>query len=402
MRRRYLSLLLSAVLAATLLLQPAHAAFFDVHDSDWYYDSVLYARDHGLFRGVTTIEFAPGDIMSRAMFVTVMFRAARAEDVYAPSGFSDVESGSWYDAAVRWGKATGIVEGTSDTTFSPDAPVTREDMCTFMLRLSEQLSFSLPEQAEPMDFTDAADIHAYALEAVKTCQTSGLITGYEDGAMRPANPAARAEVSTIFARLGRLLEAQGLPVGPGYQPWDDWALTLVNRWNYIPDGYVDHISLSGVGSGYQLDSRICSDFQEMIRDMRRAGLSPSINSAFRTNSYQNGLYQKQIKKQLSYGYSYQKAVEQAQMWVAVPGTSEHELGLAVDISMYKNDSKAIYAWLQNNSYHYGFIYRYASDKIDITGVYNEPWHYRYVGRDHAYAIYQSGLCLEEYLDVYTR
>ena len=100
------------------------------------------------------------------------------------------------------------------------------------------------------------------------------------------------------------------------------------------------------------------------------------------------------------GYSEAEARRLAEQWVAVPGTSEHQLGLAVDISMEDTATQTtsdMWQWLMKNSYKYGFILRYPEDKTNITGISYEPWHYRYVGREAAEEIYRSGLCLEEYL-----
>ena len=100
------------------------------------------------------------------------------------------------------------------------------------------------------------------------------------------------------------------------------------------------------------------------------------------------------------GYSRTEAKKKAEAWVAVPGTSEHQLGLAVDINADTSvcSKDAVYDWLDQNSYKYGFIHRYPSDKTDITGVINEPWHYRYVGVEAATEIHEKGITLEEYLD----
>ena len=94
------------------------------------------------------------------------------------------------------------------------------------------------------------------------------------------------------------------------------------------------------------------------------------------------------------------AEETAMEWVALPGTSEHQLGLAVDINAdtSKCSRDDVYNWLLENSYKYGFIQRYPSGKTSITGVANEPWHYRYVGKKAAEEIHQSGMCLEEYVE----
>lgn len=90
----------------------------------------------------------------------------------------------------------------------------------------------------------------------------------------------------------------------------------------------------------------------------------------------------------------------AEQWVAIPGTSEHQIGLAVDISVEDGSGQAasdVWQWLRENSYKYGFILRYPEDKTDITGISYEPWHYRYVGKETAEEIYRQGVCLEEYL-----
>jgi D-alanyl-D-alanine carboxypeptidase len=174
----------------------------------------------------------------------------------------------------------------------------------------------------------------------------------------------------------------------------------VNRWNPFPEGYTDNIQLAYMG--YQngqdryVDARIADDLQAMFAAMRADGVYPVINGAYRSHAHQTSIYQSRIAQYQSYGYSYSKAVELAQKEVAIPGTSEHELGLALDI-ISNYDTSAVYNWLAKYSWKYGFIHRYPSDKTAITGISNEPWHYRYVGKEAAKEIYQSGLTLEEYI-----
>ena len=100
------------------------------------------------------------------------------------------------------------------------------------------------------------------------------------------------------------------------------------------------------------------------------------------------------------GKSKSEAKKLAEQWVAIPGTSEHQLGIAVDINAdtSKSSRDDVYKWLEENAHRYGFIKRYPSNKTDITGVINEPWHYRYVGKEAASAIYSQGICLEEYIE----
>lgn len=179
---------------------------------------------------------------------------------------------------------------------------------------------------------------------------------------------------------------------------DDWQLLLVNQWNSLPDGYAPE--LTELWNGESVDSRIYPDLQEMFDDARAVGLNPYVNSGYRTAQVQQSLMDEEINDYMVQGYSEVEARRLAEQWVAVPGTSEHQLGLAVDISMEDTATQTtsdMWQWLMKNSYKYGFILRYPEDKTDITGISYEPWHYRYVGREAAEEIYRSGLCLEEYL-----
>ena len=141
-----------------------------------------------------------------------------------------------------------------------------------------------------------------------------------------------------------------------------------------------------------------------IRDScKSAGSKAVVVSAYRSNSYQAGLYERRIQRFMDQGYSREEAEIEAAKRVAVPGTSEHELGLAmdiVDVNYQKLDKQQedtpAQKWLMANSWKYGFILRYPNEKSDVTGIIYEPWHYRYVGKELAREIYESGLCLEEY------
>ena len=137
----------------------------------------------------------------------------------------------------------------------------------------------------------------------------------------------------------------------------------------------------------------------MFDDMRAEGIYPVVASGYRTQAEQQEIYDNKIAEYISAGYSKNEAKELTEKWVALPGTSEHQLGLCVDINAdgvhsYGNE---VYDWLLKNAYKYGFIKRYPDDKTDITGISNEPWHYRYVGTDAAAEIHKRGICLEEYL-----
>lgn len=170
---------------------------------------------------------------------------------------------------------------------------------------------------------------------------------------------------------------------------DEWNLLLVNPWNAIPDGY--SVETAAVEGGYEVDARVADSLNEMLAACREAGCSPVVISAFRSHGTQEYLYNTTANKDDT----------------AYPGTSEHECGLAVDIletgyggdwdNAEKTAQTETQKWLTENCKDYGFILRYPSDKEEITGIVYESWHYRYVGREHAAKIMDSGVCLEEYL-----
>lgn len=182
----------------------------------------------------------------------------------------------------------------------------------------------------------------------------------------------------------------------------DWNLLLVNPWNPLPQDYA--AERTTLKNGHSIDKRAYEDLQAMMDGARAAGLSPLICSSFRTMEKQQSLFDKQVAKYLAKGYSKAEATAEAARWVALPGTSEHQSALAVDIvaTSYQqlNNKQAETAeqkWLMEHCYEYGFILRYPADKEDITGIGYEPWHYRYVGKAAAQAMQEQGVCLEEYL-----
>ena len=175
----------------------------------------------------------------------------------------------------------------------------------------------------------------------------------------------------------------------------DWNLLLVNKWNKIPENYKP--DLVEVPGGEKVDKRIYEPLMKMLEDAKEEnwGELPMVVSGYRTYEKQQELYDDKIKDYKNKGYSEEKAIIEAEKWVSVPGYSEHQIGLAVDINGATYD---LYFWLQENSYKYGFIFRYPGNKTDITGISEEVWHYRYVGKEVAKEIYDKGICLEEYLE----
>ena len=176
-----------------------------------------------------------------------------------------------------------------------------------------------------------------------------------------------------------------------------WNLILVNKDNPIPGNY--EMELAVFLNKESVDKRIWPALQEMFDAAREDGVYPVVVSGYRTHKKQQSIVNNLVAEYRSAGYSSAQAKTMAGKMVATPGTSEHEIGIAVDINAdarYSTDVE-VYEWLSRNSYLFGFIYRYPADKTGITGVSNEPWHFRYVGADAAAEIYSQGICLEEYL-----
>ena len=197
------------------------------------------------------------------------------------------------------------------------------------------------------------------------------------------------------------------PAGQGTEPsipdgTEDWMLLLVNPWNPLPEDFT--CTRTQLANGQSVDERCYPDLQAMMDGCRAAGLSPTICSSYRTQEKQEQLYQNKVDRLAAQGWSLEEAKVEAAKSVAIPGTSEHQLGLAVDIvdkhSQVLDSSQAdtpTQQWLMEHSWEYGFILRYPEGKSEITGIIYEPWHYRYVGKEAAAEIHELGLCLEEYL-----
>lgn len=180
------------------------------------------------------------------------------------------------------------------------------------------------------------------------------------------------------------------------EQYSDWRLILVNASHKIPENY--EITLLELSNGRRVDERIYPDLQDMFDDARAQGVYPKVGEGYRTSEEQEELLEDKILAFEAEGHSHSQAVTMAKEWVAEPGTSEHELGLAVDINVADGEeSWDVYTWLADNAYKYGFILRYPKGKESITGIDYEPWHYRYVGREAAANMYNLGLTLEEYL-----
>ena len=177
--------------------------FTDVKAGTWYYMPVLYAYYNGLMSGVSSSKFSPTVTMTRAMLVQVLYNLAGSPS--ESYGFRDVPENAWYADAVNWAANNGIVAGTSETTFSPNANITREQVATILYRFASKLGPVEASADALQGFRDADKVSDFAVEAMRWAVTKGLIQGTASNRLSPKGNATRAEVAAILQRFVTLL-----------------------------------------------------------------------------------------------------------------------------------------------------------------------------------------------------
>lgn len=171
-------------------------------------------------------------------------------------------------------------------------------------------------------------------------------------------------------------------------------VVMVNPWHLVPEDY--ELDLAPIGN-FQFDADACDDLQALLDACRAAGYNCSINNTYRSFATQQSIWDVRLAEEMAAGLNYDEAVTKIGKKLALVGASEHHLGLAVDL----DGGDAAYKWLAENCWDYGFILRYPDDKIEITGIIYEPWHFRYVGTELSLELEELGLCMEEYMDMLT-
>lgn len=224
-KQRILSALLALCIVFSLVptaLAEKADDFTDVSRSDWYYQFVDYVTSKGYFNGTSETTFAPAENMTRAMFVTVLFRFDGAKGDRSQSAFTDVAPGEWYTDAINWAAANRIVDGVGDGKFAPNDPITRAQMCTMIERYlalyKKAWKVTLPETGSVSVMVDENAIPAYALAAVKQCQRHGLVNGFEDGTFRPNELSTRAQVAAVIYRMSYLVQGAKPDNTPSVNP----------------------------------------------------------------------------------------------------------------------------------------------------------------------------------------
>lgn len=263
----------------------------------------------------------------------------------------------------------------SDVELAPQAELMPEDMELLsdedVLEDYELISDENPHGMDEMDIYDASEILA-TLEDMDTDKTT-------------SGSAAEENVTGeeyVFDK-------------------NDWRLVLINKQHSIPDDYT--FTLGTIAGQMQCDERILEDLRAMLQAAKDEGVKLNICSPYRSPERQVMLFERKIKRYMARGMSYMEAYQLASQAVTVPGNSEHEIGLALDIvcDSYQTldagfGETEAGKWLAANSYEYGFILRYPEGKEYVTGIEYEPWHFRYVGVEAATVITEQGITLEEF------
>lgn len=176
--------------------------FTDVTQNDWFYEYVISAYNSNLMNGVSANIFDPNGNVTRAMFITVLYRMEDSPENSGNTKFTDVEAGSWYDKAVAWGSANGIINGISETEFAPTENITREQVAAILYRFAVYKKWDVTQGGMKIrEFNDFELISDYAVTAMTWAVNNGLMNGKGNNLIAPQDTATRAEAATLFIRL---------------------------------------------------------------------------------------------------------------------------------------------------------------------------------------------------------
>ena len=181
--------------------EPVDEPFVDVAEGDWFYDAVVYAYQNELMNGVGGNRFAPNSETTRAQLVTILYRLEGEPAVSGDLPFTDVESGTWYTDAILWAAQNNIVNGVNDTEFAPGDDLTRQQLVTIFYRYAESKGYDVSASADLSGYPDAGQVQDYAQPAMAWAVAENIIQGMEDGTLKPAGNASRAQIATILMRF---------------------------------------------------------------------------------------------------------------------------------------------------------------------------------------------------------
>lgn len=200
MKRTICAWLLALGLAVGTALPASAAAFSDVASDAWYAEAVGEVSDAGIMNGTTDTTFSPDEQVTRGMVVTVLWRLAGSPAAAAATTFPDVEDWYYYAPAVAWAQAAGVATGLGDGTFDGGSIVTREQLSVFLYRYSQYAGHELANGVLDI-YNDVDSVQGWALDGMAHAVGAGLITGTDEGNLEPAGPATRAQLAVILQRL---------------------------------------------------------------------------------------------------------------------------------------------------------------------------------------------------------
>lgn len=270
-------------------------------------------------------------------------------------------------------------------------------------------AYALPQNGEKPD-SDLELVVEEQIQVDNLIEDEDIIDGFETEQLKNLDESDRFSVDDILEN-NEYTEKERVAVNAEmYADYafdkNDWRLLLINKQHPVPEGYeVELGNINTMKGVMKCDTRIIDDLLSMLQNAREDGIYLQICSPYRDYAYQEMLFERKINMYMGAGYSYMEAYMLGSQVVTVPGASEHQLGLALDI--VSNTYTALDQgfgdtdagkWLQEHSREYGFILRYPEGKEYITGIDFEPWHFRYVGVEAATVIMDEGITLEEFVE----
>lgn len=368
------------------------APFADVPETHPDAAAILSLRAYGWVQGDENDCFRPDDALTRIEAAVILNRALNRTpdrdyiDRTRPAYYRDVTPANWYYYEVM------------------EAAVPHE--CQAAGGTERWTNHASPSPA-PADGFYLLDNHLYYFDSARQDilrnETRGPLSFSASGQCTTGRTRLDSKMLELAANENPSLEEMQDQMNAELERASSWNLILINGDNPLPDDFAVP-ELTQLDNGYSIDSRVFPALQEMLAGARAAGYNPLVCSAYRSREKQTYLHRRRMNTYLQRGYSQEQASDAAAFWVAKPGTSEHQAGLAADIvdaaypTLNKSqENRPVQKWLMAHCAEYGFILRYPTDKSELTGVGYEPWHYRYVGVEAAQEIMASGVCLEEYL-----
>lgn len=270
-------------------------------------------------------------------------------------------------------------------------------------------AYALPQNGDKPD-SDLELVVEEQIQVDSLIEDEDIIDGYEKEQLKNLDEADRFSVDDILENNEYVEKEHVAGNAEMYADYEfdknDWRLLLINKQHPVPEGYeVELGNINTMKGVMKCDARIIDDLLNMLQSAKEDGIYLQICSPYRDYAYQEMLFDRKINMYMGAGYSYMEAYILGSQVVTVPGASEHQLGLALDI--VSNTYTALDEgfgetdagkWLLEHSREYGFILRYPKGKEYITGIDFEPWHFRYVGVEAATVIMDEGITLEEFVE----